>query len=405
MNARSTSAAMLAACAVTGATAASASAAPSPQRGTPVSAVNVAHLTARQTIEAIHQWTEEKTLRLDTSTVRTGIRAYRLTYRTVGVDGTTPTTASGLVVIPADAGPATRVVAWEHGTTIDRHDAPSTGKDADARLTAYLFAGSGSIVVAPDYLGLGTGQGAHPFNHRPSEVAASIDMLRAARVFVTGRSLTFNPRVQVAGFSQGGKVAVAVAGALQGGSDPSLQLGALAGIAGPYDLQHAQTPRQSTLDPYGVSFYLAYTALAWDPIFGIYDRPSQVFRPPYDKTLPKLFDGKHSQAAVFAGLNTPDTVFTKAFLDHVAHPTGGLLKGEQTSDGACRWSPQAPARLYAASTDEQVAFLNTTHCQRDFNAAGADVPVIDLGKHSHFGSAILATNQVLRWFARLATQP
>lgn len=403
MTARSMSAALLAACAVTGATATSAFAAPSPRRGTLVSAVSVAHLTSQQTIEAIRHWTEEKTLRLDTSTVKTGIDAYRLTYRTVGVDGTTPTTASGLVVVPAGAGPAARVVAWEHGTTIDKRDAPSTGKDADARLTAYLFAGSGSIVVAPDYLGLGTGPGAHPFNHRPSEVTASVDMLRAARTFATGRSLTFDPRIQVAGFSQGGKVAVAVAGALQGGDDPDLRLGALAAIAGPYDLEHAQAPRQSTLDPYGVSFYLAYTALAWDPIFGIYDRPSQVFRPPYDNTLPKLFDGKHSQAAVFGGLNTPDKVFTKAFLHHVAHPTGGLLKGERTSDGACRWAPQAPAHLYAASTDEQVAFLNTTHCQRDFKAAGANVPVIDLGNHGHFGSAILAINQVVRWFAKLAT--
>jgi hypothetical protein len=227
-------------------------------------------------------------------------------------------------------------------------------------------------------------------------------MLRAARAFVTGRSLRFDSRVQVAGFSQGGKVALAVGAALQGAADPGLQLAALAGIAGPYDLEHAQIPQQRTLDPYGVSFYLTYTALAWDPIFGIYDKPSEVFRPPYDRTLPRLFDGHHSQAAVFAGLNVPTKVFTEAFLRRVAHPAGGLLSGERTSDGACRWAPRVPTRLYAAASDEQVAFLNTQHCGRDLAAAGADVPVIDLGRHGHFGSAILATNQVVRWFRQPA---
>lgn len=370
-------------------------------RGTLIGAVGVARLSALQTQHAIGGWKEERTLHLDTSAVEDGVDAYRLTYRTVAPDGTTPTTASGLVVLPAHPRPSSRLVQWDHGTTIDRHDAPSTGDDSDARRTAYLFAGSGAIAVAPDYLGLGTGPGRHPYNHRPSEVTASLDMLNAARAFVIGRSLRFDPRVLVAGFSQGGKVAVAVGAALQAGAAPGLALGALAGIAGPYDLQHAQTPKERTLDPYGVTFSLAYTALAWNPVFGVFDRPSQVFRPPYDRTLPRLFDGRHSQAEVFAGLDVPGRVFTTSFLRRVAHPDGGLLRGEQTSDGACRWAPGAPTRLYAARADEQVAFLNTQHCQRDFATAGADVPVIALGHHGHFGSAILATNQVARWFRTL----
>jgi hypothetical protein len=33
--------------------------------------------------------------------------------------------------------------------------------------------------------------------------------------------------------------------------------------------------------------------------------------------------------------------------------------------------------------------------------AGATVPVIRLGRHSHFGSAILGTDRVVRWFHRI----
>lgn len=371
-----------------------------PPRGALISSTPVAHLTRSQAIRAIHRWKEEDR-RLDTSSVRHGIEAFRLVYATVEPDGTTPTTASGLVVLPSGVAGAPRVVAWEHGTTIAKRDAPSTGASADARLTAYLLGAGGFVAVAPDYLGLGTGPGRHPFNDRASEVTASVDMLRAARDFVGSRSLTFDPRILVAGFSQGGKVAMALGDALQSGADRDLRLAALAGISGPYDLQHAQVPKQPTLDPFGVTFSLTYTAVAANQRDHLYARPSQVWRAPFDASLPRLFDGTHPQAQVLAHLAPYRKVFTRAFLRRIAHPRGGILKAMRASDGACRWAPAVPTRLYAARTDEQVAYLNTVHCRDDLARAGATVPVIQLGRHSHFGSAILGTDRVVRWFHRI----
>jgi hypothetical protein len=65
--------------------------------------------------------------------------------------------------------------------------------------------------------------------------------------------------------------------------------------------------------------------------------------------------------------------------------------------------PEVPTRLYAARTDEQVVYLNTAHCRDDLVRAGATVPVVRLGRHSHFGSAILGTDRVVRWFHRISS--
>jgi len=375
---------------------------PDVQRGQIVSVTKVATLPQRRVPSVIRRWREENGLRLATSTVRHGVDAYRLVYGTVGPGGTEPTTASGLVALPRGGAGTGRVVAWEHGTTVAKHDAPSTGRASDARLVSYLFAGSGFVTVAPDYLGLGAGPGRHVFNDRASEVTASVDMLRAARTFVRGKGRAWDDRLLVSGFSQGGKAAIALAGALEAGIDPQLRLRAAAGISGVYDLEHAQTPARSRLDPLGVSFTLAYTAVSWNRVRGLYGRPGEVFRPPYGERMERLFDGHHAQGQIFAALPPrPEQLFRPAFLRLAAHPSGALRQGMEASDGACRYAPRAPTRLYATRGDEQVSFDNTLQCRRDFADHGVRVPVIDLGEHGHFGSEIVAVPRVLEWFRRV----
>jgi hypothetical protein len=370
-------------------------------RGTLISVARVARLSAVQTKATIGQWEEEGGLKLDVRSIRHGVDSYRLLYRTVAPDGVTPTRASGLVVIPRDSARHRRIVVWEHGTTVYKHDAPSTGSDADARLVSYLFAGSGFLAIAPDYLGLGLGPGHHPYNDRAAEESSSVDMIKASRHFFATREIGWRKQVFVAGFSQGGKDAIALGGAIQRGEVPHLGLLSQAGVAGPYDLEHAQGPSRPKLDPIGMSFSLAYTAVSWKYRYGLYQQPSEVFRDGLGPKMERLFNGHHDQEEIFAALLPPKQLFTKAFLELAAHPSGKFLEGIRNSDGACRYAPKAPTRLYAAHADEQVAFLNTQHCQRDFRQHGVRVPVFDLGDHGHFGSELLAVPKILRWFQRL----
>src|SRR5437764_265571 len=60
----------------------------------------------------------------DASAVRYGVRSFRLVYRTVDAHGR-PTTASGLMVLPADGARQLSVVSYTHGTETYRGNAPS----------------------------------------------------------------------------------------------------------------------------------------------------------------------------------------------------------------------------------------------------------------------------------------
>ncbi len=335
---------------------------------------------------------------------RYGVDQYRLVYRTVDAQSR-PTTASGLVVLPAGGARTLHTVAYEHGTLVTRTDAPSVD-DSDARVSPTLFAGRGYAAVAPDYLGLGKGPGFHPYMDTATETTASVDMLRAARAFAAGHGRTLDGQVLVTGFSQGGAAATALARALQDGADPRFRLSALAPVSGPYDVQHAEIPAAlgaRTLDPKEAAFYLAYWTVSMNRLHRIYDAPAHAFLPPYDTTMEKLFDGLHSEQQVFTGVPaTPEGLFTAEFLHRLQHPSGALLKAMRDNDGTCTgWTPKAPVHLYAARGDRDVAIANSRHCQAAFRAAGADVPLTDVGDVGHFVSPLKAMPPVAAWFERL----
>ncbi|MEI5102598.1 hypothetical protein RB200_33930 [Streptomyces sp. PmtG] len=172
---------------------------------------------------------------------RYGVDAYRLVYRTVDAYGR-PTTASGLLALPRVRQRALHPVSFTHGTGIHKEDAPSTrrGKFVSAATVSYATAGFAGI--APDYLGMGTGPGHHPWMDVPSETTATLDMLRAARAFAPRAGHTLRRDVLVTGFSQGASAALGLGRALQAGEDRWFRAGALAPVSGAYDFAGTELP-------------------------------------------------------------------------------------------------------------------------------------------------------------------
>ena len=142
--------------------------------------------------------------------------------------------------------------------------------------------------------------------------------------------------------------------------------------------------------------------LAWNRIYHLYPRPAQVFRAPYDHTMPVLYDGYHTDAQIIAGLApSPRALLTPRFLRLLHHPAGALLRGLQINDATCGWHPHVPVRLYAARADRDSVIANAWHCQAALRAHGADVPVIDVGPVNHNTSLKLALPKLLAWFQHL----
>ncbi|MCX4822759.1 alpha/beta hydrolase [Streptomyces sp. NBC_01142] len=339
---------------------------------------------------------------LETGTVRYGVRAYRLTYRTITPQGR-PTTATGLFVLPRGGERRLAVVSDTHGTMAHRDNAPSVTTGL-GRLAPYLHASAGRAVAAPDYLGLGRGPGRHPYMDTASAVTASVDMLRAARTAgkLMGRPLTAD--VYATGFSQGGQVAMALGRALRNGAEPHFRLRALAPVSGPYDLEGAELPGlfDGSVNDESAVFYMSYFLTAQNRLHPVYRHPSEAFRAPYASRIERLFDGRHQEDDIVKALpRTLEQLLTPEFYERVRHPGGGLLAALRAQDGNCAWKPAAPVRLYTASGDTDVPIANARNCARDLARNGTRAPVLDQGNVDHFGTFKSATPRIARWFNTL----
>lgn len=135
-----------------------------------------------------------------------GSKAYRILYRSTGLNGEI-VPVSGILVVPTAAAPARGhpVVAWAHPTTgVADKCAPSL-MNSEVFQTIQgvdLMVQRGYVVVATDYPGLGT-EGQHPYLVGVSEGRAVLDSVRAARQFAGASN-----RFAVWGHSQGGHAAL-----------------------------------------------------------------------------------------------------------------------------------------------------------------------------------------------------
>jgi hypothetical protein len=374
-------------------------------RGTLLDARRIAHLSRDQTAAKVEALRLPGEPGLPTAPIRFGVGAYRLTYATIGADGA-PTTATGLVVLPRNGQRRLRTVSYAHGTMAARADAPTRSLDSLAGASALLFAGAGYATVAPDYLGLGYGPGRHPYMQLATEASASLDLLRAAHAFAERVHRRLDPGTLVTGFSQGGAAAMAFGKALQDRGDPRLRLAALAPMSGPYDLEHAELPAilAGRLDAADSNYYLSYAMREWQPIYHVFDAPTDVWRGGWGTKVESLFDGRHDDVAILKALpRRLNQLFTPAFRARLAHADGALLAAIRENDVACDWAPRAPIRLYGARGDEQVAFANSRSCVATLAAHGVKAPLIDMGRTGHFGSTLRAMPRVLAFFQRIQT--
>lgn len=332
--------------------------------------------------------------RLDASRARFGVTATRIVYRTIDPRGK-PTTASTLIVLPRNDNRSLRHVTWLHGTTGYRGSTASV-TDGDDRAAAFLFASAGYLTTAPDYLGLGTGPGHHPYLDGPSTVTASVDAFRAATKFAQRGGRRADPRMLVTGHSQGGQAAMAVGQALN--RDGGLELGGLAPISAPLHLSQALPDALAGGIDNGVA-YLAYWTVAWNRLHHLYDSPADAFR---DPAIEEVFDGDHTNQEIFQRLpRSVDDLFTPEYRARLEEPTGVLRAKIREADSFCDWRPEIPVTLYTSGGDGDVKPGNSTYCDQRLKRHHGKSTVIDLGEDvGHGQAAKLAIPRVLATFDR-----
>jgi acetyl esterase/lipase len=191
-------------------------------------------------------------------------KAYRILYRSTGLDGG-PIAVSGAVFVPEAPAPrgGRAVVAWAHPTTgVVGRCAPTLLPDLSGTIPGLKeMLARGYVVAATDYPGLGT-PGMHPYLIGKSEAHAVLDSVRAARELPDAKA---GKRFAVWGHSQGGHAAL-FTGQEAAAYAPELQLVGVAAAAPATYLAELFDADHTTVAGKTLS---AMALLSWSKIFDV----------------------------------------------------------------------------------------------------------------------------------------
>ncbi|BAP31306.1 uncharacterized protein CHSO_2269 [Chryseobacterium sp. StRB126] len=187
-----------------------------------------------------------------------GLKGYKITYYTKN-EKNVLVKATGLLMYP-NVNMKLSTVVSDHGTTDSRDNVPSNFKGT---LTAGFvvelsYVLNGYILMAPDYVGMGDGDGVHPYVDYATESGATIDFVTAANKVLAQQGIKRYDEYFLAGYSQGAHAAMSTLKRLNVSNPGNLKFTYAYMGDGPYDMSET-TLKKGVLekDIYPFSSFLA----------------------------------------------------------------------------------------------------------------------------------------------------
>ncbi|MDR6922334.1 MULTISPECIES: T9SS type A sorting domain-containing protein [Chryseobacterium] len=164
-----------------------------------------------------------------------GLKGYKITYYTKN-ENNVLVKATGLLMYPNVNYKLSTVVS-DHGTTDSRQNVPSNLKGAlSAGFVVELsYVLNGYILMAPDYVGMGSGDGVHPYVDYATEAGATIDFVTAANKVLGQLGIKRYNEYFLAGYSQGAHAAMSTLKRLSISNPDNLKFRYAYMGDGPYD--------------------------------------------------------------------------------------------------------------------------------------------------------------------------
>ena len=338
------------------------------------------------------------------------IEMFKVTYNTTDLNGN-PVVASGMIAIPLNPTCDSLPIAlYAHGTVLKRNEVPSANNQES--ILGKAIASRGYVTAMPDYLGLGDLPGLHPYQHAESEATTSVDILRAAKEFITDSlNFTYSNEVFITGYSQGGHAAMATTKYIQDNNlETELNVVASAPLSGAFHASKRQTDELLLDIPYNSPGYIVYLIMSYEEAYGgIYSSSSDFLQSPYDVTVPPMFDGTMAMSSVNAVLPNRtsqylNSTFLNAFIADSSAKTSPLWQALLDNDNH-NWTPNTPIKMFYCSGDQTVKPENTLDAYTAMIANGAtQVFKEDLGSLlDHGGCVVPALNNAISYFQTIRT--
>lgn len=295
-----------------------------------------------------------------------GIDVYEVIYTTLYADSS-EVKASGLLYVPHAKFKELPLMIYDHGTTICRERSNSfTGEQS----ICLAFATDGYIVIAPDYVGMGSGERDQLYLDAFTESHASVDMLIASTHLLPMLDAKVSDKLFVTGYSQGGHAAMATTRLLQTEHADRFRVTAASPMSGPYDLESMVYDGRNGSYDYPVFLMMLLRTYYIDQ--GNVGALANALIEPYCKTIPPLMDGEYTFDQI--NDNLPDTVFkvlaTAFYTDYDTNPKSNF-KAFLRKNNVYDWRPEMPMQLCYCDRDEEVTYKNSITAYETMKKNGA----------------------------------
>ena len=316
-----------------------------------------------------------------------GLNVYETLYYTTHADGRL-VRASGMLFVPQGAKRPSPIMIYDHGTTTCR-DIYFDAKDEQAICMG--FATDGYIVIWPDYIGMGEGEGNQIYLNAATEASASVDMLIAVTDLLPSLSVRKGKDLFVTGYSQGGHAAMATYRLLQEQYKHRFPVTAASPMSGPYDLE--STVYDARTQPTDHPGYLMLLMSSYYESRDSQPQMGQLLTHPYDSIIPPMMTGYWPIEVINSCL--PDTCFHamnpeffRDFDQNLNNPFRKYLKENNVYD----WRPESPMELCYCRHDDEVTYKNSVTAYQTMKRNGSkNVELWHAGrKFKHVNCAIFA---------------
>ena len=311
--------------------------------------------------------------------VQTGIKLYKIVYRTTDIDGT-PIQASGALVIPQGISTALSVASLQHGTLFNESDAPSYYKANTEATIGSFFASLGIIVAMPDYIGYGESRDReHPYEHNEGLAIPTVDMLKAVKEFTRNKKIGWNKKVMLAGYSEGGYATMATFKYLEENLKSEFPVSVCIPGSGAYNKSASfdlLINNESSGD-IGHNRSYIWVLLTYIRANNLNLPVSYFFKEPYASEI----EAKGYLAEINVSLNR---TLTPEFIEAYNSNSINSIKEAILKNDVHNWKPSSELRMYHGNADEYVPYLNSTTALEAMQAQGAeDVKLVTINNGTH----------------------
>ncbi len=316
---------------------------------------------------------------VDENTTVYGYKAYKIPYMTIDEEGNS-VAVSGLMVVPVGLPDIVydilglSMVSDSHGTIFPNAEAPTViagTNNAPDGSSIILTSLGGFVTLQADYIGFGDSvDHYHPFVLKKSLANATVDFIKAAKIFAVNNAINLNGQLFITGYSEGGYAALATLEKIE--QEGELDVTMAAPMAGPYDVNRTVYGAliQPTLSVPSFMADIGYSyALAYD------EDVASIINEPYASKLETLFNGDFNRTQIDAELTTittgPNGLFNPILVNDFLTNPDNWFRQAVVENNVHTWGPQTTVKLVHCQGDEVIPFAIAQVAEATMDAYGA----------------------------------